>query len=452
MDLKILIAEDEEITLKHLRYSLLKDGYALTCVTNGLDAFNLIEKEPFDILIADIKMPKMDGLTLLQKVKERFPGTEVIIITGFGSIESAVNAMKQGASDYITKPFNLDELNLKIKKIQEKKNLEKENLALKASLDPPFPLSGKGGPWGKLHFIAKSKPMQRVIEVINSIANSDCNVLITGESGVGKGLVAKLIHHTGLRKDKPFLAINCAIFTEELLASELFGHEKGAFTGAIATKQGLIEIANNGTIFLDEIAEMPPNLQAKLLKVIEDKEFLKVGGTRPVRVNVRFMAATNQNILELVSTGRFREDLYYRLNVMDIYIPPLRERKTDIIPLATYFLEKHAQKENKKFKGITKETLDVLSSYGFPGNVRELENIIERAVILEKNESITPESLPQTIKLFQIETIDPNRIKTIDEINKEYAEKVLDFAEDNKSRAAELLGISRTSLWRILKK
>ncbi|MBI4849175.1 MAG: sigma-54-dependent Fis family transcriptional regulator [Nitrospirae bacterium] len=442
MGLKILIAEDEEITLKHLRYALSKEGYSLTCVQNGLDAFDKLEGERFDILIADIKMPGMDGLTLLGKVKEKYPDTEVIIITGFGSIESAVNAMKQGATDYITKPFNLDELNLKIKKIQEKKSLVKENLALKAtlSLDKDTP------------FIAKSKPMQRVIEIINSISNSDCNVLITGESGVGKGLVAKLIHYTGLRKGKPFLAINCAIFTEELLASELFGHEKGAFTGAIATKQGLIEIADRGTLFLDEIAEMPPNLQAKLLKVIEDKEFLRVGGTRPVKVDVRFIAATNQNINALVSSGRFREDLYYRLNVMDIYIPPLRERKKDVIPLSAHFLEKHSMKANKKITDFTKETMDILLAYGFPGNVRELENIIERAVILEKTSSITPESLPQSIKLFQVEAINPQNIKTIDEINKDYAEKVLEFAEDNKSKAAELLGISRTSLWRILKK
>lgn len=442
MMLKVLIAEDEDITLKHMSYALEKEGYKVTGVRNGLEALNKIKEEDFDILIADIKMPVMDGLTLLSEVKENYPGTEVIIVTGFGSIESAVNAMKQGASEYITKPFNLDELSLKIKKIQEKKRLEKENIALKVSLgldrDTPF--------------IAKSRIMKRVIEVINSITNSDCNVLITGESGVGKGLVARLIHYTGLRKDKTFLSINCATFTEELLASELFGHEKGAFTGAIATKQGLLEVANNGSLFLDEIAEMSPALQAKLLKVIEDKEFMRVGGTRSIRVDVRFIAATNQNITALLSSGRFREDLYYRLNVMDIYIPPLRERKEDIVPLSKYFLEKYTAKENKKIEGFTKDAMDMFTSYSFPGNVRELENIIERAVILEKTSRITFESLPQSIKLFQIETIDPNKIRTIDEINRDYAEKILEFAEGNKSKAAEILGISRTSLWRILKK
>lgn len=442
MSLNILIAEDEEITLKHLKYALENDGYAVTGVNNGIDAFNKLEKEEFDILIADIKMPGMDGITLLGKVKESYPGTDVIIITGFGSIESAVEAMKKGASEYITKPFNLDELGLKIGKIQEKKSLQKENIALKVSLG-----IGKDYP-----FIAKSKVMKRVIEIINSIMNSGCNVLLTGESGAGKGLVAKLIHYTGPRKEKPFLAVNCAIFTEELLASELFGHERGAFTGAVVAKQGLIEIANTGTLFLDEIAEMSTSLQAKLLKVIEDKEFLRVGGTRSIKVDVRFITATNQNINTLVSDGKFREDLFYRLNVMDIHIPPLRERRGDILPLSTHFLEKHSKKINKKISSFGKEAMDMLMSYNFPGNVRELENIIERAVILEKTSLIQPESLPQSIKLFQVETITSKKIKTIDELNKEYAEKVLEFVEDNKSKASELLGISRTSLWRILKK
>jgi DNA-binding NtrC family response regulator len=451
MKLKILIADDEEITLKHLRYALEKDGYEIDSVMNGLDALKKIEREQFDILIADIKMPGVDGITLLSEVKDKHPDVDVIIITGFGSIESAVNAMSKGATDYITKPFNLDELGLKIKKIEEKKRLEKENVALKISLNPPFPLAEKKTVGG-FSFIAKSKVMKRVIDIITGIQNSDCNVLITGESGTGKGLVAKLIHYTGGRKEMPFLALNCAIFTEDLLASELFGHEKGAFTGAVAAKQGLLEIADNGTLFLDEIAEMSTALQAKLLKVIEDKDFMRVGGTRSLSVDVRFIAASNQNMSTLIADGRFREDLYYRLNVMDIYIPPLRERKEDIVPLSKFFLEKHSKKASKKITGFGKEAMEIVMSYGFPGNVRELENIIERAVILEKTSLITPESLPQTIRLFQIETIDPNRLKTIDELNKDYAEKILEHVDNNKSKAAELLGISRTSLWRILKK
>jgi len=442
MSLKILVAEDEEITLKHLLYALQKEGYEAVGAKDGLDALGLIEKAGFDVLIADIKMPGMDGLTLLGKVKEKYPDTEVMIITGFGSIDSAVEAMKRGAADYITKPFNLDELLLKVGKIQEKKSIERENIALRVSL----------GLGRELPFIARSRPMKRIIETVRSIASSDCNVLLTGESGVGKGLVAKLIHYTGPRRDRPFLDINCAVFTEELLASELFGHEKGAFTGALAKKQGLMEITDTGTLFLDEIAEMSTTLQAKLLKVIEDKEFLSVGGTRPKRVDVRFIAATNQNINGLVKEGKFREDLYYRLNVMDIYIPPLRERKEDIAPLCKYFLEKHSKKANKKITVFAKDAMDVLMSYSFPGNVRELENIIERAVILEKTSLIAAESLPQAIKLFQIKTISPERVKTLDALSREYAEAVLETVGNNKSKAAELLGISRTSLWRILKK
>lgn len=442
--LNILIAEDEEITLKHLSYALKQEGYIVAGEKDGLKAWERIEKEHFDILIADIKMPGMDGITLLEKVKDKYPEIEVIIITGFGSIHSAVEAMKKGAVDYITKPFNIDELILKINKIREKKSLEKEITVLKFSLglDKKLPFT----------FIAKSRVMRRVVDLIQSITSSDCNVLLTGESGTGKGLVAKLIHHTGLRRDKPFLGVNCAVFTEELLASELFGHEKGAFTGAVASKQGLLEVANNGTLFLDEISGMPPALQAKLLKAIEDQEFLRVGGIRPIRVDVRFIAATNQNINTLVSDGKFREDLYYRLNVMEVYIPPLRERKEDIIPLSKYFLEKHSKKAGKEIDGFTKDAMDILISYSFPGNVRELENIIERAVILEKASQIKPESLPHPIKLFQIETIHPGSIKTIEEINREYAIKVLEYVDNNRSKAAEILGISRTSLWRILKK
>ena len=442
MGLKILVAEDEAITLKHIIHSLRKEGYAVTGVTNGADAAARISEEHFDIVITDIKMPGMDGLSLLALIKEKEPDTDVLIITGFGSIESAVEAVKKGASEYLTKPFNLDELILKIKKLQEKIRLEKENTALKATL----------GLTGQYPFIAKSRMMKRVMEVIGSIKNSDCNVLLTGESGVGKGLVAKLIHHSSNRKEMPFIALNCAVFTEELLASELFGHEKGSFTGAVAQKKGLMELADASTLFLDEIAEMSPSLQAKLLKVIEDGEFMRVGGTRTIRIDIRLITATNQNIANLIREGKFREDLYYRLNVMDIFIPPLRERKEDIVPLCNHFLTKYAVKENKRINGFSGEVMDILLSYGFPGNVRELENIIERAVILEKTSLIRPESLPQSIKLFQVETIDPNRVKTIDELNREYAERILDFTDHNRSKAAELLGISRTSLWRILKK
>jgi two-component system, NtrC family, response regulator HydG len=441
MAFKILIAEDEEITVKHLVNTLAKEGYAVDSATNGLDALRKIEADSFDLLIADIKMPGMTGIELLENVRERTPETEVIIVTGFGSIGSAIEAMKKGAVEYVTKPFDLDELILKVSKIRDRKGLVRENIALKTYL----------GMDKKVSIIARSRPMMQILETIEGIKGSESSIFFTGETGVGKSLLAKIVHFTSRRQERPFLSINCATLTEELLASELFGHERGAFTGAVKTKQGLVEIADTGTLFLDEIAEMAPNLQAKLLKVIEEGEFYRVGGTRPIHVDVRFIAATNQDVRGLISTGKFREDLYYRLNVMEIFIPPLRERRDDIEPLAAYFLKKHLPRSNKKITGFTKEAMAVLENYSFPGNVRELENIVERAIILEKGGVITPESLPQSMSVFQIETLDPSKVRTIEELNKEYAEKVLEHYGGNRSRTAEVLGISRTSLWRILK-
>jgi len=441
MKFRIIVAEDEEITLKHLVYTLKKEGYDVTGTRNGREALEQISRDRYDVLITDIKMPEMNGIELLGKVKEKNPEIEVLVITGFGSIGSAVEAMKKGAYEYITKPFDLDELILKVKNIHERKVLRKENVALKAYF----------GMNKKISIIAKSESMQKILNVIEGIKDSDCNVLLTGETGVGKSLLAKIIHFTSRRQNMPFLSINCATLTEELLASELFGHEKGAFTGAVRTKQGLVEIADSGTLFLDEISEMAPNLQAKLLKVSEEGEFYRVGGTRAIKVDVRFVAATNQPVRNLIADGRFREDLYYRLNVMEVFIPALRDRKDDIEPLSLYFLHKHLPKSNKKITAISKETMEILLRYSFPGNVRELENIIERAIILEKTSLITPQSLPQSLTMFQIETREPGQVLTIDELNREYAEKVLDMVGGNRSKAAELLGISRTTLWRVLK-
>ena len=441
MAFRILVAEDEEITLNNILDTLQEEGYDVVGTKNGNDALQRLEKEYFDILLTDIKMPGLSGIELLEKVREHYPSTEVILVTGFGSISSAVEAMKKGAHDYITKPFDLDELTLRVRKISEQRAIKKENIALKTYF----------GMDRKVSVIAKSEGMKRILETIEGIKDSDVNMLLTGETGVGKSLIAKIIHFTGRRKERPFLAINCATLTEDLLASELFGHEKGAFTGAVTTKQGLVEIADTGTLFLDEIAELSPNLQAKLLKVVEEGEFYRVGGTKPQKVDVRFIAATNQNVKNLIADGKFREDLYYRINVMEIFIPPLRERQEDIKPLTRYFLQKHVPKTNKKISGISDEAMDILTHYSFPGNVRELENIIERALILEKSPVITPESLPHGIRVLQIETFDPTRIKTIDELTKEYAEKVTKMLGGNRSKAAELLGISRTSLWKMLK-
>jgi len=441
MPVNIIIAEDEDITLKHLVNTLRKEGYDVTGVRSGLDALAKAEGKGADLIIADIKMPGMTGLELLTKVKERYPEMDVIIMTGYGSISSAIDAMKLGAYDYLTKPFDLDEFVMKVRKCIGAKTLKKENTAYRAY----FGLEKKNS------IIAKSENMRRILNIISGIKESDCNILLTGESGVGKSLLAKIIHSVSTRQDRPFLSINCATLTEELLASELFGHEKGAFTGAIKTKQGLVEIADTGTLFLDEISEMAPNLQAKMLKVIEDGEFYRVGGTRPFKVDVRFITATNQNVRSLIAESRFREDLYYRINVMEFLIPPLRERRDDIEPLAKFFLDKHLPRTHKKISGFTKESMDILMGYSYPGNVRELENIVERAVILEESSKITHKSLPKSLSMFQIETIEPGEIKTLEDLNKEYAEKVIETLGGNKTKAAELLGISRTSLWRILK-
>lgn len=441
MAFKIIVAEDEDITLKNILKTLQEAGYEVTGTKNGDEALQIMEKEHFDVLITDIKMPRMNGIELMEKVKEKYTEMDVIIITGFGSISSAVSAIKKGANDYITKPFDLDELLLKVKKIKEQKTLKKENIALKTFL----------GMNKEIPIIAKSERMKKILTVIEGMKDSDCSVFLTGESGVGKNLIAKIIRSSGKRKNMPFLSINCATLTEELLSSELFGHEKGAFTGAVMTKQGLVEIADTGTLFLDEISELSPNLQAKLLKVVEEGEFYRVGGTKPLKVDVRFIAATNQDVKRLISENRFREDLYYRLNVMEINISPLRERIDDIKPLSSFFLQKHLPKSGKKITGITKEAMDILLNYSFPGNVRELENIIERAIILERSSMITPESIPSSIRLLQIETLDPEKLKTVDDLIKEYAEKVLKMLGGNRSKAAEVLGISRTSLWKILK-
>jgi two-component system response regulator HydG len=441
MTFKILVAEDEEITLNNTVDTLLDEGYSATGVRNGIEAVQRMEKEHFDVLITDIKMPGFSGIELLATVKEKYPGTEVIIITGFGSIDSAVDAMRKGAVDYITKPFNLDELGMRVKKIHGQKILKKENVALKTYY----------GMDKEVRIIARSAKMKQILDAIEGVRESNANLFLTGETGVGKSLAAKIIHFTSRRKSMPFLSINCATLTEELLTSELFGHEKGAFTGAVSAKEGLVEIADTGTLFLDEIAELSPNLQAKLLKVVEDGEFYRVGGTKQQTVDVRFIAATNRDVKRLIAEGKFREDLYYRMNIVELFMASLRERQDDIKPLCIYFLQKHLPKSNKKIAGISDEAIEILLQYSFPGNVRELENIIERAIIVEKGPLITPDSLPRGIRLQQNSSLEPDRIQNIDELIKDYAEKVVKMVNGNRSKAAEILGISRTSLWKILK-
>ena len=438
---KAIVIDDEISVCEAVRAILEGEGIEVFTTTNSIKAIEQIKGNNYDLIISDLKMPEMDGLELYDNIKETSPESIFIIITAYGTIQSAVDAIKKGIYDYIPKPFTPDEVRIPVRRALERKMLKKENIALKAYI----------GMDKKVPVIAKSQSMKKVLSLIEGMKDSNCGILLTGESGAGKNLIAQIIHSTSKRKDMPFLAINCATLTEELLASELFGHEKGAFTGAVRTKPGLIEIADTGTLFLDEIAEMTPNLQAKLLKVVEDGEFYRVGGTKLIKVDVRFIAATNQDIKKLIAEGKFREDLYYRLNIMDIFIPPLRERQEDIKPLSAFFLQKHLPESNKKITGFAKEAMDILMRYSFPGNVRELENIIERAIILEHSSTITPESLPEGIRILNIETFEPGRIKSIDEFTKEYVEKVLKMLGGNRSKTAEMLGISRTSLWKILK-
>jgi DNA-binding NtrC family response regulator len=441
MSFRILIAEDEDITRKHLLHALTKEGYEAVGTGNGLEALGRIEKEYFDVLITDIRMPGMSGIELLERVKERFPGIEVLIITGFGSIDSAVEAMKKGAHEYITKPFNLDELLMKVKNLHERKILKRENLALKT-----FFGMEKG-----ISIIARSEVMRDIMEEVGRIRDSDSCVLVTGENGAGKSLVAKMLHFTSRRQHMPFLSVNCATLTDRLLDEELFGHEHAVTGGSAGVRRGFVEIADTGTLFLNEITGMPPHIQNKLLKVIEDGEFYRLGGKTPVKVNVRFIAASNRNVLPLIKEGRFIEELHYRLNVIEIFVPPLREHMKDLEPLCDFFLKKHIGSMNKKIEGFSEDAMEILKGYSFPGNVRELENIVERAVILEKGTMISAGSLPRSIKMFRIETFQPDRIQTMGELTREYAEKILDLAGGDKLKAALLLGISELDLWKILK-
>ncbi len=438
--MKIIIAEDEDITRKHLLRALKAEGYETVGAKNGLEALTRITQEQFDVLITDVRMPEMSGIELLEKVKEAYPGIEVLVITGYGSIDAAVEAMKKGAYEYISKPFNLDELILKIRNIHERKILRSQNLALRTFL----------GTNRELSIIARSDSMQKIAGIVEEIKNSDGNVFLMGESGVGKSLLARIIHSTSTRQGMPFLSVNCATLSEELLARELFGCEKGACPETVSSKQGLIEIADGGTLYLQEATEMPPGLQAKLLKVMEDREVFRISGETPHKINVRFIAAANRDVKDLIAQNRFMEGLYRKLSVTEIHIPPLREHKEDIEPLCTFFLRRHLPGSDRK-KGLTKKSLDVLMNYSFPGNIRELENIIERASILEQGPFITPESLPIGIKKFRIETFSAERIKTLDELTRDYAAKVLDTVDGDKAEAAKLLGISEIELWRILK-
>jgi len=432
----ILIVEDEYNQRILLSEILSKEGYTVFEAEDGKKAREIFKEESVDLILLDFKLPDIDGLSLINFFKGTNPETEIIIITAFGSIENAVNALKAGAYDYLTKPVDIDDLLIKIKKIEEKKSLIRENLVLKETLKERFKSED---------FVYKSEKMQNVASLIVRVAATDSTCLITGESGTGKEIVANMIQGLSLRKDGPFVKVNCSAIPEQLLESELFGYEKGAFTGAFQRKIGKFELAHKGTIFLDEIGDMPLYLQSKLLRVLQSKEIERLGGLSPVSIDIRIIAATNKNLEEEVKKGNFREDLYYRVNVVRIEIPPLRERKEDIMPLVNFFIKKFVIRHRKEIKGITKEARDALLKYDYPGNVRELENIIERAVVLSRGDFLTVEDF-----FNDISTLAPKKESGIKEvITSVEREMILEALIKNnwvQTKAAASLGMSERML------
>jgi DNA-binding NtrC family response regulator len=441
----ILVVEDEDIARKNLVHILKKAGYEVIAVNRGGKAIDWLQKKSFDLVITDLKMKKTGGMQILKKSKELQPYTEVIMITGYASVDSAVNAMKDGAYHYIAKPYKFDHVRQVTKEALLKRRLRLENLELRDSLEKSRQISP---------IVGKSKSMMTVHKTINQIGPSDINVLILGESGTGKELVAKAIHNVSPRSEKKFIAFNCGAFTEELMANELFGHEKDAFTGATKEKTGLIEVADGGTVFLDEIGDMPLTMQVKLLRIIQEKEVLRVGGVNPISVDVRFIAATHHDLNEDVEKGHFRQDLYYRLNVISVLLPPLTDRAGDIPLLAHHFLDQNNQAMKKDIHNIDREAIALLCQYSWPGNVRELENVIERAVAIANGPTIGVVDLPEDMQNLSFETYrqSSSAMGTLEEHEKRYVEWVLEKSQGNKTKAAKIMGIDRVSLWRKLKK
>lgn len=444
---KILVADDEQSMREFLQIMLSKEGYKITLASNGEEVLRLIERDIFDLVLLDIRMPRIDGIAALKKIKAVSPETIVIMITAYASTDTAIRAMKEGAYDYITKPFKIEEIKIIIKNALEKRSLQNENKLLKKVARERFHFD---------NIIGQSPKMIAIYELLEKVSPTKTNILITGESGTGKELVAKAIHFNSPRRDKPFVTLNCGAIPETLIESELFGHMKGAFTDAIATKKGLFEIADGGTIFLDEISELPLLMQVKLLRVLQDKEFKRVGGTEDIKVDVRIISATNKDLEEEVHEKRFREDLFYRLNVIQIKLPPLRERKEDIPLLAEHFLKRYAQELNKNILRISPDALRILLNYDYPGNVRELQNIIERAVALETSDELTTKNLNSyiedqlPIKKIPIDLEIPNEgidlEKFVSDIEKTLILKALDKTKGIKKKAAELLHINFRSM------
>ncbi len=443
--LNILIIDDDESIRDSCGQVLEKEGYTVRTAKDGRDGLRLFKKEFFHAVLLDLKLPGLDGMKVLSLIKEETPSTPVIMITGYASIESAVEAMKKGAFDYLSKPFSPLELRLTLSKALRSRKILLENIYLRKELE------------AKSEFdtvIGKSKAMKNVLDIVKRVSPTDSTFLITGESGTGKELIAREIHKNSLRKNGPFVAVDCGALVETLFESELFGHIKGSFTGAYETKHGRFEVANGGTIFFDEISNISLNIQANLLRVIQEREVNRIGSSKAIKIDVRIIAATNEDLPGVVREGKFREDLFYRLSVVPIHLPPLRERKEDIPLLVEHFLQKYNKRAKKDIISLSAPVMKVLMEYDWPGNIRELENTIERAVVLSKGREIASENLMYhgiNVKSPFWNSIG-EKIKTLEEIEKEYIQSVLQAPDRTKSMIAEALGIDRKTLWAKIKK
>jgi len=440
----LLIVDDEAVAVENLAHAFRKAGYTVTTRTTGPGGIEALEHNRFDVVLTDVRMEHIDGMAILNRALELDPDAAVVLITGHATLGSAVAAMRAGAYHYIAKPFRLDEVRKVVANAMERAHLRRENRQLRSQVN-----DSQSG----TRIITQDATMQRLLETARQIAPTDCNVLIAGESGTGKELLARYVHLQSGRAEQPFLAINCGAMQEELLANELFGHEKGAFTGAAGKHSGLIEAADGGTLLLDEIGDMSLAMQVKLLRVLQEREVQHLGSTRPIPVDVRFLAATNRDLRNEVDTGRFRHDLYFRLDVVTLQLPPLAERRDDIPLLAYYFLKKVAHRMGRPVADIEPEAMSLLRDYDYPGNVRELENIIERGVALATGRKLTPAQLPPSLvdRAVHVVRATGEQLPTLEERETDYIRWVLKRTGGNRTRAAEILGIDRVSLWRKLK-
>jgi DNA-binding NtrC family response regulator len=444
--IKILVVDDEANVREMLKKGLSQLGeFSVETAQNGLEAVEKIEKDVFDLVLTDLKMPEMDGIELLKTIKGTRPEIMVILMTAYGSIETAIEAIKSGANDYVTKPIDFNDLLIRITKSQNENLLLRENRLLRMEVKKKFEFN---------NIIGKSKKMQEVYSLIEKVAPSNSTVVIYGGSGTGKELVAKAIHYHSPRADRPFIPFNCGAIPETLVESELFGHTKGAFTGAIQAKRGLFEEAHSGTLFLDEISTILPSVQVKLLRILQEKEVMKVGSTERTKIDVRMIAATNEDLEANVKNGRFREDLFYRLHVFPIFLPALKDRRDDIPLLAYHFLRLYTEENQKQVKGISTEAMNLLLEYNWPGNVRELENAIERAVIMADRDYLTPNDFPQNMRegFSAFMKRGAKDRKSLDEIKAEYIGEILKDANGNKKIAAEILKVNPRTLYRFEKK